>query len=121
MRNWSRIALEWNLANDGGFNPHTPGGCTECKGAITLDGSVVRNVAYYIIGHISKFVPAGSVRINSTIPAPFTSVAFKRPDGKKVLLVLNDGSVAASFNIRYKNKWAAATLAGGAVGTYMWD
>jgi len=25
MRNWSRIALEWNLANDPGFNPHTPG------------------------------------------------------------------------------------------------
>ncbi len=27
MRNWSRVALEWNLANDQTFNPHTPGGC----------------------------------------------------------------------------------------------
>lgn len=121
MRNWSRIALEWNLANDGAFNPHTPGGCTECKGAITLDGTVVRNVAYYIIGHISKFVPPGSVRIHSTTPTPLTSVAFKRPDGKKVLLVLNDGSTAAAFNIRYKGKWAATTLPAGAVATYLWD
>lgn len=121
MRNWSRIALEWNLANDGAFNPHTPGGCTECKGAITLDGTIVRNVAYYIVGHISKFVPAGSVRIHSTTPTPLTSVAFKRADGKKVLLVLNDGSAAATFNIRYKGKWAATTLAAGAVATYLWN
>lgn len=121
LRNWSRVALEWNLANDGGYNPHTPGGCSECKGAITLDGSVVRNVAYYIIGHISKFVPPGSVRIHSTTPAPITSVAFKRPDGKKVLLVLNEGSSAATFNIRYKGQWAATSLDAGAVATYMWD
>lgn len=121
MRNWSRNALEWNLANDGGFNPHTPGGCTECKGAITLDGSIVRNVSYYIIGHISKFVPAGSTRIHSTTPSPFTSVAFKRPDGKKVLLVLNDGSAAGSFNIKYKGKIATASLPSGAVATYVWD
>ena len=26
MRNWSRNALEWNLANDPSFGPHTPGG-----------------------------------------------------------------------------------------------
>lgn len=121
MRNWSRIALEWNLANDGGYNPHTPGGCTECKGAITLNGTIVKNVAYYIIGHISKFVPAGAVRIHSTTPSPLTSVAFKRPDGKKVLLVLNDGSAVIPFNIRYKGKWAATTLVAGAVATYLWD
>ncbi len=30
MRNWSKVALEWNLASDGSYNPHTPGGCTEC-------------------------------------------------------------------------------------------
>ncbi|WP_435525100.1 glycoside hydrolase family 30 protein [Chryseobacterium indoltheticum] len=28
MRNWSKIALEWNLANDPEYKPHTPGGCT---------------------------------------------------------------------------------------------
>src|SRR5690606_6131901 len=32
MRNWSKVALEWNLANDPAFGPHTPGGCTECLG-----------------------------------------------------------------------------------------
>ena len=47
MRNWSKIALEWNLANNSQFKPHTEGGCTMCKGAITINSSenFERNVA----------------------------------------------------------------------------
>lgn len=120
MKNWSKVALEWNLASDGGYNPHTPGGCTECKGAITLDGSLVRNVGYYIIAHASKFVPPGSVRIESNNAAGIFNAAFKTPDGKKVLVVVNDGAAATIFNIRFKGKIAVATLDAGAVGTYVW-
>ncbi len=39
MRNWSKIALEWNLANDAQFQPFTPGRYTQCKGAITINSS----------------------------------------------------------------------------------
>lgn len=120
MRNWSKIALEWNLANDGAYNPHTPGGCTECKGAITLDGTIKRNVAYYIIAQISKFVPPGSVRINSSFTGNLSSVAFKRPDGKKALLVLNEGSNPSTFNIKYNNKKAVVTLPENSAGTFIW-
>lgn len=121
MRNWSRVALEWNLANDANYNPHTPGGCTECKGALTIvDGGVVRNVAYYIIAHASKFVPAGSVRIGSDIKGNMHSVAFLTSDGKKVLIVLNDGVANEKFTISYKGKNAVTTLAAGAVATYTW-
>ena len=122
MRNWSRIALEWNLANDENFGPHTPGGCNTCKGALTITngGTVIRNVAYYIIAHASKFVPPGSVRVQSNITGDLQNVAFKTPDGKKVLIVENDGSSSTSFNIRFKNKWITTTLGAGAVGTYVW-
>jgi glucosylceramidase len=120
MRNWARIALEWNLANDGGYNPHTPGGCTECKGALTLDGAVNRNVSYYIIGHASKFVTPGSVRIESNNVATIFNAAFKTPDGKKVLIVINDGTAAMTFNIKFKGQIAIATLAAGAAATYIW-
>jgi glucosylceramidase len=44
-RNWSRIALEWNLAADPNYDPHTPGGCTLCQGALTISGQTIsRNV-----------------------------------------------------------------------------
>jgi glucosylceramidase len=59
-RNWSKTVFEWNLANDVNFGPYTPGGCTTCKGAITINGSAVkRNVAYYIMAHFSKFLTQG--------------------------------------------------------------
>lgn len=121
MRNWSRNALEWNLANDATFGPHTPGGCTVCKGALTISGgSITRNVAYYIIAHASRFVPAGAVRISSNLYGSLYNVAFKRPDGKKVLIVLNDGAAAQTFNIKFKGKWVVTALDAGAAGTYVW-
>ncbi len=121
MRNWSRIALEWNLANDSTYGPHTPGGCTECKGAFTITGSAASpNVAYYIIAHASKFVTPGSVRIYSTSPDNLFNVAFKRPDGRKVLIVLNETADSQNFNIKYNGKRIAPTLPAKSVGTFVW-
>ena len=120
MRNWSRTALEWNLANDPSFGPHTPGGCTQCKGALTIGSSVSKNVAYYIIAHASKFVPAGSVRVASNNSGSLYSVAFETPEKKKVLIVLNDGASSASFNLKFKDKWTTPVLPAGSVGTYIW-
>ena len=122
IRNWSKNALEWNLANNASFGPHTPGGCNACKGAITINNSdsFERNVAYYIIAHASKFVPDGSVRIGSNNVGDLTNVAFKTPSGKKVLVVVNIGATSALFNIKYDEKWVTSSLDAGAVGTYVW-
>ncbi len=121
MRNWSKVALEWNLANDPLFGPHTPGGCTECKGAITIGNSGFnRNVGYYIIAQASKFIPAGSVRISSTETTDLSTAAFKRPDGKKVMLVLNSANATIIFNIKYKGKWSNVSLPPQSAGTFIW-
>lgn len=120
-RNWSRNVLEWNLAADPAYKPHTIGGCTTCLGALTIDGdSFTRNVAYYIIAHASKFVRPGAVRIASTVPAELNNVAFKTPDGKKVLIVVNNGKAPQTFNIRHKGKVLTSSLGNGAVATYVW-
>lgn len=122
LRNWSKTVLEWNLASDSSYGPHTPGGCTQCKGAITVNSSssFTKNVSYFIIGHASKFVPSGSVRIGSSSVDRLTSVAFKTPAGKKVLLVTNTGSTSELFNIKYNGKWVTTSLDAGSVGTYIW-
>jgi glucosylceramidase len=119
-RNWCRNALEWNLANNPSYGPHTNGGCTTCKGALTISTGVTRNVSYYIIAHASRFVTPGSLRIQSNTSGSLSNVAFVRPDGKKVLIVENDGSTDQTFNIQFKGRQAAVTLAGGAVATYVW-
>ncbi|WP_231131637.1 glycoside hydrolase family 30 protein [Flavobacterium hydrophilum] len=120
-RNWSKTVLEWNLAADPNNNPHTPGGCTECLGAITINGStVVRNSAYYIIAHASKFVPTGSTRIESNTSVELPNVAFKTPDNKIVVIVLNNTGAQKSFNINAGGKPVSTMLSAGSVGTYVW-
>ena len=120
-RNWSRNVLEWNLASDPNFDPHTDdGGCTQCMGALTIGDSVTRNVSYYIIAHASKFVRPGSHRIDSNIPDGLHNVAFITPDGKKVLIVVNDNESAREFMIRYNGTYAKSSLPPGAVATYVW-
>jgi glucosylceramidase len=62
----------------------------------------------------------GSVRIGSNHAGNLFSVAFKRPDGRKVLIVLNDGTSQQIFNINFGDKWVSPALEAGAVGTFVW-
>ncbi|HMK24706.1 MAG TPA: glycoside hydrolase family 30 beta sandwich domain-containing protein [Chitinophagaceae bacterium] len=121
MRNYSRVALEWNLATNPAYGPHTSGGCTICLGALTIgSGMVTRNVSYYIIAQVSRFIPAGSVRIASDNYGNLYTAAFLRPDGKKVMIVLNDAGTTQQFNIKFKNKMLATVLPGNSAATYIW-
>lgn len=120
-RNWSRNVLEWNLAADPDLAPHTPGGCTTCLGALTIDSKIIsRNPSYYIIAHASRFVPAGSIRIASDKIAGVANVAFVTPSGKKVCIAVNTTDQNRSFNLQYKGKVAPITLRGGAAATFVW-
>lgn len=121
MNNWSKNALEWNLANDSLFQPHTNQGCTQCKGALTISGNdYVKNVSYYIIGQASKFIPPGSIRIFSSKTEYLDNVAFLTPNGKKVLLVLNSTNMPQKFNVVCADKTFSATLPSEAATTFIW-
>jgi glucosylceramidase len=120
-RNWSRTVLQWNLAADPQYQPHTPGGCTSCLGAITIDGNkVTRNPAYYTVAHASKFVRPGALRIATNELESLPNVAFVTPGGRKVLIVLNGAGSAQTFNIREGDNLVTSSLPAGAVGTYVW-
>lgn len=120
-RNWSKAVLEWNLAADERFGPHTnDGGCDSCLGALTIGDTITRNVSYYIIAHASRFIAPGSVRIASTWMDSLPNIAFLTPEGRKVLIVLNEGTTAKSFLIKINNKAVKASLPSGSVGTFVW-
>ncbi|CAF4074454.1 unnamed protein product [Rotaria sp. Silwood1] len=124
-RSWARTVLEWNLAADPQCKPHTPGGCTNCLGALTIDKNQVlspRNPSYYIIAHAAKFIRPNSVRIGSNLIPSLPNVAFQRHDDERqVLVVVNEndrGSIA--FKIRCNGHVYETSLNGGSVGTYIW-
>jgi glucosylceramidase len=127
-KNWSRTVLEWNLANDESFGPHTSGGCSTCLGAVTINSSssaVTRNVAYYIVGHLARFVDPGSIRVASTVTGgsrttALVNVGFRTPAGRYVLVVMNDGKTTQTFNISYAGRIVTHTLSVGSVATYVW-
>lgn len=105
--NDAKTALEWNLANDPQWGPHTPGGCTECKGALTIgsDGQITRNQAYYIIAHASKFIPTGSIRIAlNQLPMGMIGVAVLRPDKQVAVLLQNETQEAIITSISLQNR-----------------
>ncbi len=117
-----RTVLEWNLASAPDYRPYTDrGGCDRCLGAITLDGDrVTRNPAYYIIAHAAKFVRPGSVRVPSTLPQGLPNVAFRAPDRRLVLIVLNPKNAPQSLTVRCDGRGFAARLPANAVATYVW-
>ncbi len=121
-RNWSKNILLWNLAADPTNGPHTNnGGCSGCSGALTIDGdNVRRNVAYYTVAQVSKFVPPGSVRIDSNNLDTLPNVAFRTPNGKKVLVVSNITDTPQTFDVHTGAKTFTSTLPAGNVGTYVW-
>jgi glucosylceramidase len=121
-RNWCRNVLEWNLAAGPDFKPYTDrGGCSMCQGAVTINGNeYTKNIAYYSMAHISKFVRPGSVRIATNDIESLPNVAFTTQDGKKVLIVANENKEPQTFTITCNGKNASATLQGKAAATFVW-
>jgi glucosylceramidase len=121
--NWSRTALGWNLASDPNWGPHTPGGCSDCKGAVTISGSsVTRNQGYYIIGHFSKFVRPNAVRIGSSSNhGNLIATAFRNADGSKIVQVLNNSGGNLTFRVVWNNASFSYTLSGSSVATFKWS
>src|SRR5262249_32139954 len=122
--NWARTVQKWNLALDQNNGPHT-GGCPNCLGLVTIDssnGHLTYNPEYYALGHASKFVVPGARRIASSTngSGSVQSVAFKNPDGRKVLVVLNAGP-ATAFKVHSAGRSFLYTLREGDVATFTWS
>lgn len=123
--NWAKVALEWNLATDANFGPHTNGGCTSCLGAVTVgNGAYTRNVSYYIVAHMSKFIRPGAVHVStSSGSSTLFATGFVNSSangGSKVLVVYNNSQRDQPFNIKYNGQIATITLKKKSVGTYVW-
>ncbi|WP_052313280.1 glycerophosphodiester phosphodiesterase family protein [Terriglobus roseus] len=104
LRYGSRGSVYWSLAQDPNGNPHLASGdaCQNCRGMITVnsDGSFQPSQDYYFWAQFSKFVPPGSVRIDSNNSGDFSTVAFHN-GSTTTLVVLNstthaDGGSAGS-------------------------
>ena len=118
--NWSKNALLWNLALDEHHGPVNKG-CADCRGVITISegGLVQRNVEYYALAHLSKFVADGAVRVKTNPVTAVKQVAFKNPDGSVAVIVLNDADALRRLNLVLDDVQVTANQEPGSVATYL--
>ncbi|MRI66244.1 beta-1,6-glucanase [Gracilibacillus thailandensis] len=122
-RNWARAVLLWNIALDNNGGP-TNGGCTDCRGVVTIDretGEVTKNSEYYALGHASKFVELGAVRISTShYKGRIETVGYKNPDDSIVLISANTSADSQSFQVNFQGKSFTYTLEPNSTVTFKW-
>jgi glucosylceramidase len=122
MRNSGRAYVKWSLALDQTMGPHD-GGCGTCTPIVTVNnstGAVTYDIEYYTLGHFSKFILPGAVRIYSSNTLGIVSAAFLNTDGSKALVAFNDSSSTQSFSVQWGNQSFAYTLPSLAGATFTW-
>ncbi|MGB7924354.1 MAG: glycoside hydrolase family 30 beta sandwich domain-containing protein [Pyrinomonadaceae bacterium] len=123
-RNWAKSVILWNMALDTNNGP-TNGGCDTCRGVVTINqntGNVIYNIDYYALGHASKFIKPGAYRIHSnTFGSSIENVAFKNPDGSKVVIAYNASGSPNTFKVLWGDKSFSYTLNPGAAVTFTWS
>jgi glucosylceramidase len=119
--NWAKTVLLWNLALDENYGPRI-GGCPNCRGVLTVEsGGFQKNPEFDIIGHFSRFVRPGAVRIQSESHT-MQCVTFQNPDESVVLVVLNATSGSVSFSVKWQGKtFVFLNLPGSSVVTFKWQ
>ena len=108
---WCKAVIVWNFMLDENGGPHGgPGACATCYGAVDISSkdyiTLNKRSHYYVIGHLSKALKAGSTRIATSgyMPTGLSAVASENPDGTYGLVLFNENATGLSFIIEHNGK-----------------
>lgn len=129
IRNWSSAIMLWNLVLDenGGPNIRAEAKSRDemMRGVLTTNSKsskLTKEVEYYALGQMSKFVDPGAVRIESNNIGEVISAAFVNPDGSIVLVVLNGSwKKDSSFKVSWNGLSFNYDLPKESVVTFKWE
>ncbi|OJU17673.1 MAG: glucosylceramidase [Clostridiales bacterium 43-6] len=112
FNNGTAAHIDWNLILDekGGPN-HVENYCAAPIMCETNEDKVNIMLTYYYIGHFSKFIKPGSVRIGTSSYSENLEVSgYQTPEGNRVLVVLNRSEKDLDFHIRENGKLLKQTI-----------
>lgn len=108
---WCKAVIVWNFMLDENGGPHGgPGACATCYGSVDISSkdytTLTKRSHYYVIGHLSKALKAGSTRIATSgyLPTGLSVVASENLDGTYGLVLLNENAEGMSFIIEHNDK-----------------
>ncbi|SHH80364.1 glycoside hydrolase family 30 protein [Clostridium grantii] len=113
FNNWQEGWLDWNLILDETGGPNHVGNlCDAPIIADTKTQEIHYNSSYYYIGHFSKYVKPGAVRVEVKVEGntKLQNVAFLNEDGTSVMILMNETDNSESLNLEINNKYASYTL-----------
>ena len=123
MRNYARAFVKWGLALNQNRGPNA-GGCNTCTGLIEVhepSGEVKKTIDYYTLGHFSKFVQPGAVRVYSTNAPGIITAAFVNRDRTRVLVAFNETAAPQRFQAEWRGRRLALELPARAGATVVWS
>jgi glucosylceramidase len=113
---------DWNILLDehGGPN-HTGNFCFAPVHADTRTGKLIYTNAYYYIGQFSKFIQPGATRVASSTnrPVQLQTTAFRNPDGKLAVVVLNTSDASIRYRIMVRGNAVEAESKAHSIATLM--
>jgi len=132
--------IDWNLILDqfGGPN-HVNNVCDSAMQVNVSRGEVYLHPQYFYIGHFSRFILPGSVRLVTAVEnttryqgptRPYgtcshedglQATAFRRPDGQVVVVALSCSNEAVEFKLQYGLEAKLLSLPPHAIQTYLLD
>jgi glucosylceramidase len=113
---------DWNLVLDEKGGPNHVGNYCEAPVLVHRDkGSIEYKPSWFYIGHFSRFIKPGSVRIGCTrFSDGIECVAFGTPAGERVLVAMNRGNNAVGFTLRHADRVAPVEIPGHGIVTLLW-
>ena len=109
LNHWAEGWTDWNALLDMQGGPNWAHNQVDCPILLGSDNETFhKQPMYYALGHFSKFILPGSVRIwvnststHSVFEAPMEATGFLRPDGLIVIVVLNRDHASLSVDTKY--------------------
>ncbi|MBN1764890.1 MAG: glycoside hydrolase family 30 protein [Sedimentisphaerales bacterium] len=111
LNNWTVGWVDWNMVLDerGGPN-HVDNLCDAPVIADTTRNDLYYQSSFYYMGHFSKYIRPGAVRIaGSTTNKALETTAFKNPDNSIAIVVMNRTDKEIKFNLKIDQKAAACS------------
>lgn len=96
LDNFCKSVIVWNFMLDEKGAPNRPGGCVTCYGAVDIStkdyATLNRKSHFYLIGHLSKAISPGAVRIATTgfQTSGLYTTAVENTDGTYGVVLQND-------------------------------
>ncbi|UQZ34536.1 glucosylceramidase [Paenibacillus sp. PK3_47] len=118
---WTEGYLDWNLVLDETGGPNHVGNlCDAPVIADTVTDEIHFNSSYYYIGHFSKFIAPGAVRIGLESAAEdVLSTAFRNPDGSIAVVLMNEGEVDRTVTLGLGEMLAECRLPAHSITTHV--